>query len=178
MNHLMPKARLAEFRTATTASSNQPSLVRKRGPIMHLTGPNAFKTDCAPPTSNALPEPVSAVASLLQPTSSSDTIDAETKKPRKKRSKPKIHEYPPIPLDQLKWLTIAQATRRYPAFTEKSFRHHVAQAEAYAKHPKSGLRSNGFLPCIVRPAGQRKVLIDADAFEQWLSSNQMGGNHA
>ena len=76
----------------------------------------------------------------------------------------------PLPLNQLKWLTIAQASMRYPAFSEKSLRHLQAQAEAYQRHPKAGLKSNGFINCIIRPAGQRKILIDAEKFEEWLRS--------
>ena len=176
MNHLMPKSRLAELRAATPASPNQPALVRKSGPINYLTGPNAFKTDGGLHPSNVLPEPVSAVDSLIEPTPSTGKAEALTKKPRKKRTKPKVPEYQPIPLDKLKWLTIAQAAIRFPTYSEKAYRHLVAQAEAYAKHPKSGLRSNGFLPCVVRPAGQRKILINAERFEEWLQSFAVAAN--
>lgn len=77
----------------------------------------------------------------------------------------------PIPLEQLKWLTVAQAALRYSgAFTEKSLRHWIALAEQYQKYPKSGLRSNGLIDCIARPGNARKILINAERFEQWIES--------
>lgn len=81
-----------------------------------------------------------------------------------------------VPLEKRRWLTIPQASIRFPIYSEKAFRHLVSQAEAYARHPKAGLRSNGFIGCIVRPAGQRKVLIDAVAFEGWLESFSVVSN--
>ncbi len=170
MNHPMPKASLAERSSATAVSTYLSAPIRKRGPIMYLTGPNAFKTDSEHQSSNFPPETVSAVAAFVQPSPSTDNADAETKKPRKKRSKPQGPEYQPTPLDKLEWLTIAQAAIRYPNYSEKAYRHLVAQAEAYAKYPKANLRSNGFLPCVIRPAGQRKILINAEKFEEWLKS--------
>ena len=56
--------------------------------------------------------------------------------------------------------------------TEGALRHSIWQAEAYEKVPKSGLKSNGFLAVIVRPPGQRKVLLDRVEFEKWLTSQQ------
>ncbi|MCX7164780.1 MAG: hypothetical protein NTV11_00710 [Rhodocyclales bacterium] len=80
-----------------------------------------------------------------------------------------------IPLEQRRWLTIRETSARFPCFSEKALRHLVAQAEAYANYPKAGLRSNGFIACIVRPAGQRKVIIDATKFEDWLASSAVVG---
>ncbi|MBK7646697.1 MAG: hypothetical protein IPJ12_05935 [Betaproteobacteria bacterium] len=91
------------------------------------------------------------------------------KPPRKRNKKPRI-EVQPIPLENLKWLTIAQTSLRYPAFSQKALRHLVASAEAYHRYPKAGLKSNGFIHCICRPAGQRKIVIEAEKFEQWLQS--------
>lgn len=91
------------------------------------------------------------------------------KSPRKRNKKPRI-EAQPIPLENLKWLTIAQTSLRYPAFSQKALRHLVASAEAYHRYPKAGLKSNGFIHCICRPAGQRKIVIEAEKFEQWLQS--------
>lgn len=76
-----------------------------------------------------------------------------------------------LPLEKRRWLTIKETAARFPCFSEKALRHLVAQAEAYANYPKAGLRSNGFIACIVRPAGQRKVIIDATKFEAWLASS-------
>jgi len=80
-----------------------------------------------------------------------------------------------LPLEQRRWLTIKETSARFPCFSEKALRHLVAQAEAYANYPKAGLRSNGFIACIVRPAGQRKVIIDAAKFEAWLASSAVAG---
>jgi hypothetical protein len=91
-------------------------------------------------------------------------------KPTKPRAKRKKTTDVPLQLFEVKFLTVAQTTMRYPAFTQRAIRHLVAQGEAYKKFPKAGLKSNGFAPCILRPAGKRKVLIDAEKFELWLSS--------
>ena len=56
--------------------------------------------------------------------------------------------------------------------SEGALRALIWSAEAYEKDPKPGLRSNGFLPVIVRPPHQRKVLLDRVEFEKWLTSQQ------
>ncbi|NDE05789.1 MAG: hypothetical protein EBZ89_00140 [Chloroflexi bacterium] len=56
--------------------------------------------------------------------------------------------------------------------SEGALRALIWSAEAYEKDPKPGLRSNGFLPVIVRPPNQRKVLLDRVEFEKWLTSQQ------
>ena len=81
-----------------------------------------------------------------------------------------------LPLDQRRWLTIKETAVRYPFFTEKALRHLIFSAEAYAKFPKDGLRSNGFIDCIVRPAGQRKIIIDTTKFEEWLEKGSFSGS--
>lgn len=68
----------------------------------------------------------------------------------------------------------AMAQRYSDVVSEGALRHLIWQAEAYEKDPKSGLKSNGFLSVIVRPPGQRKVLLDCVAFEQWLTSQRRG----
>ena len=74
------------------------------------------------------------------------------------------------PLEQQRWLTVKQTAARYPCFSENALRNLIFSAEAYARSPKAGLRSNGFLDCIVRPAGQRKIIIDTIKFEAWLEN--------
>ncbi len=93
-----------------------------------------------------------------------------TEPPHKRQTKPRAMDQA-VPLENLKWLTIAQTALRYPAFSEKSLRHLQTQAENYQRYPKAGLKSNGFIDCIVRPAGQRKILIDVEKFEQWLKDS-------
>jgi len=90
-------------------------------------------------------------------------------KPKNKRQKPQPKEAP-IPLEKLKYLTISQTAIRYPIYSEKALRHLQSQAENYHRFPKAGLPSNGFINCIIRPAGQRKIIIDAEKFELWLAS--------
>lgn len=107
-------------------------------------------------------------SSVEEDSSPADTVGA---RPAAK----KLHaENQGLPLEKLKWLTIAQASLRYPGFSEKSLRHLQAQAEAYQRYPKAGLKSNGFINCLVRPAGQRKILINAEKFEAWLESCSLG----
>lgn len=107
-------------------------------------------------------------------------INADTSSPataaklgRRNRTSSKVEV---IPLEQRRWLTIKETSARFPCFSEKALRHLVAQAESYANFPKAGLRSNGFISCIVRPAGQRKVIIDAAKFEAWLASSAVAGS--
>lgn len=96
-------------------------------------------------------------------------IDSRKIKSRKRRSRPALIE--PVPLLARKQLTIKEMVARYGGiYTEPALRHLVYQAEAYRRNPKVGLPSNGFLACIIRPPGMRKVLIDAEKFEQWLTS--------
>ena len=72
-----------------------------------------------------------------------------------------------------RYLPIKKMALVYSDFvSEGALRHLVWQAEAYEKAPKSGLKSNGFLAVIVRPPGQRKVLLDRVEFEKWLTSQQ------
>jgi len=101
----------------------------------------------------------------------SDVSSVETpsreKKPRTRRHGNPKAEAAPVPLENRRWLTIKNTAQRYP-YTEGALRHLVFQAEQYAKYPKSGLKSNGFSNCIVRPEGARRVLIDAEKFELWL----------
>ena len=80
-----------------------------------------------------------------------------------------------LPLDQRRWLTIKEMAVRYPFFSEKALRHLVFSAEAYSKFPKAGLKSNGFIECIIRPAGQRKIIIDTTKFEEWLERGAFSG---
>ena len=74
------------------------------------------------------------------------------------------------PLEPQRWLTVKQTAARYPCFSENALRNLIFSAEAYARCPKAGLRSNGIIDCIVRPAGQRKIIIDTIKFEAWLEN--------
>jgi hypothetical protein len=72
-----------------------------------------------------------------------------------------------------RWLTVNRMAADYKeVISEAALRHLIWNAEAYARFPRAGLPSNGFLPVIVRPPFQRKVLLDRVAFEKWLTTNQ------
>ena len=105
----------------------------------------------------------------------SDLVIAATKRRRKTLNVPKIEL---LPLEQRRWLSVKETSARFPCFSEKSLRHLIAQAEAYANFPKAGLRSNGMIECIVRPAGQRKIVIDATKLEAWLASGAVAPRSA
>jgi len=148
-------------------------LFRKRGTPIALIIQKAFDLEGNRRPGSFTFETVTPTAPPDMPRSSWP-VESNKKNVRKKRAKPPRPEEQHVPLDKLRWLTIRQASFRYPAFSEKAIRHLVAQAEAYATAPKSGLRSNGFLPCIIRPANQRKILIDANRFEEWLAAFSKG----
>lgn len=77
------------------------------------------------------------------------------------------------PAIQSRWLPVKKMASCYQdVITEQALRALIWSAEAYQKSPKSGLKSNGFLPVIVRPPNQRKVLLDRVEFEKWLTSRQ------
>lgn len=152
----------------------------RANPGTSLTNDTTSMTNSEYSTKPALtttPPSAAAAAALDSPTTVADglpqtlqTVSAPTTgTPRKRNKQARVPDLP-VPLEKLKFLTIAQAALRYPAFSEKSLRHTVAQAEAYQRYPKAGLKSNGFVDCIIRPAGQRKILIDAEKFEEWLHS--------
>lgn len=168
MTHPLPTTQqqtsIATWPSTMVATTLQCAPIRKRGAYTTLAGPKIVETSPAAYTESC----------LHQESPSTDLPSPETKKPRKRRSKPKSAEYPPVPLENLRWLTISQTAKRYQVHTEKALRHLVAQAEAYAKHPKSGLRSNGFLTCFIRPAGQRKIIVISNKYEEWLSSFSSG----
>jgi len=73
-----------------------------------------------------------------------------------------------------RWLTVTRLAEEYKeVVTEAALRHLIWNAEAYARFPRTGKPDNGFLPVIVRPPFQRKVLLDRVAFEKWLTTNQV-----
>lgn len=74
---------------------------------------------------------------------------------------------------QSRWMSVRNMAYHYQkVISEQALRSLIWEAEAYGKNPKSGLKSNGFLPVIVRPPNQRKVLLDRFEFEKWLTSRQ------
>jgi hypothetical protein len=67
----------------------------------------------------------------------------------------------PAPPVAKRYLTIRQTAQAYPAMTESALRWLRFNGDA-----------NGFNRCVL--AVGRKLLIDADAFEQWLESHRNG----
>lgn len=63
-----------------------------------------------------------------------------------------------------------EAAARYP-LTEGAFRHLIFEAEAYFRYRKEDLRSNGFAECVVRLPGKRRLFIDSEKFEQWMTAD-------
>jgi len=59
-----------------------------------------------------------------------------------------------------RYLTVHQTAQQYPAMTESSLRWLRFNGKA-----------NGFNSCVLNVG--RRVLIDADAFEQWLDSHRV-----
>jgi hypothetical protein len=72
-------------------------------------------------------------------------------------------------LMQKRWVTVKEATTLFP-YTEGALRHLIFQSEAYQKFPNALARPDGFEKCIVRPPGQRRVLIDTEQFSHWLTT--------
>lgn len=119
------------------------------------------------PTTVSTPTP-----HLEQKKGGAEIADPAPKKIRKRRVRILPELSPP---EKPKWMTIPQTAQRYPVFTEKALRHIQAQAEAFHRYPKAGLKSNGFIDCIIRPANQNRILIDTEKFEQWLGSYAVVG---
>ncbi len=90
---------------------------------------------------------------------------------REKRKSQSIEQT--IPLEKLRWITVRQASIRYPFMTEKAWRHKIAQAEAYKNFPQlARKKQDGFVDCVVRIPGQRKIVIDTEKYEQYLMNSQ------
>lgn len=72
-----------------------------------------------------------------------------------------------------RYATVKQLAVEYRGiFTEGALRNLIWHAEAHARNPKPGARTNGFLAVIHRPGGGRKVLLDRVAFTHWLSNGK------
>jgi hypothetical protein len=99
-----------------------------------------------------------------------DTPTTQKQSESKKRYRKAPAAEQPVPLDQLKFLTVRQASLRFPAFSEKAIRHIIMQACAYKNYPKAGLRSNGFAECVLRPGNGKRILIDAMRMEAWITA--------
>lgn len=70
-------------------------------------------------------------------------------------------------------LTVRQLSERFPAFSEPALRNLIFCAKPRPSS-KGIIPGNGLAPAIIRIG--RKVLIDAEQFQDWLRSQQ-GGSH-
>jgi hypothetical protein len=128
----------------------------------------AMKLAASEPTTGAIAVVEIDDKSIAIP-DASDSAEVAAKAPKSRRnSKKQKARVEPIPLESLKFLTIAQTALRYQVHTEKALYHLQAQAEAYQRYPKAGLRSTGFIECLFRPDGKRKIIINAAKYEQFL----------
>ena len=151
--------------------------VRQISRAVGFTGQSHIQTNAKPcaPVAGVSKTRSNFGKAALRDNIGSDSVIATPKRRRQTMSMPKIEL---LPLEQRRWLTVKETSARFPCFSEKSLRHLIAQAEAYAKFPKAGLRSNGMIDCIVRPVGQRKIVIDATKFETWIASGAVAPRNA
>lgn len=103
------------------------------------------------------------------PATSSDS--APTKPKRKYAPRKTDQKVEAVPLIDRKWITFKQAAALYPK-SEQAFRHLAHKSYQYLKHPKAGLRSNGFEACVVRQPGSRNVYLNAEELERWMAQGQ------
>ncbi len=134
--------------------------------------PSIFGTSTAvvPPARTSLSKQSKVLVGKANPPKATSRKVASERDPRT------FGEVDVQPLEQQRWLTVKQTAARYPCFSENALRNLIFSAEAYARSPKAGLRSNGFIDCIVRPAGQRKIVIDTIKFEAWLENSAFPGS--
>ncbi len=75
-----------------------------------------------------------------------------------------------VPLQERRWLTVKEAASLFP-YTEGAIRHLIFASEGRARY--ASLKSDGgFINCIFRPPGQRRILIDQPAFAAWIASGK------
>ena len=61
--------------------------------------------------------------------------------------------------DNKRYLTVNQMSEAYPAFTQSSLRWIIFNKD-----------TNGFSKCVIKIGS--KIIIDADAFEQWVDEQR------
>lgn len=153
MNRAIPQSRQSQFLPPVVNHSKAIPLARRTGSI---------------PTDNTNSAPL-----VVEDASTQAPEDISTAKVKRARRQNQRVEQT-IPLEKLRWITVRQASIRYPFMTEKAWRHKIAQAEAYRNYPQlSRKKQDGFIDCVVRIPGQRKIVIDTEKYELYLlASNQ------
>ena len=122
----------------------------------------------------ALVVELTALAGRLYPLTvlPATSSDSPPTKPKRKYTPRKTDQkVEAVPLIDRKWITFKQAAALYPR-SEQAFRHLAHKSYQYLKHPKAGLRSNGFEACVVRQPGSRNVYLNAEELERWMAQGQ------
>jgi hypothetical protein len=122
----------------------------------------------------ALVVELTALAGRLYPLTvlPATSSDSPPTKPKRKYTPRKTDQkVEAVPLIDRKWITFKQAAALYPK-SEQAFRHLAHKSYQYLKHPKAGLRSNGFEACVVRQPGSRNVYLNAEELERWMAQGQ------
>lgn len=95
---------------------------------------------------------------------------AKSKRPYKRKQP--VPVVTPVELKDRNWLTFKQAAALHP-LSEQAFRRLERQASQYLKDPKSGLPSNGFESCVIRIPGTRRVFLDGNQLNLWMTSGKL-----
>lgn len=103
------------------------------------------------------------------------SVDAVPKPKRKYAKRTPSAVIEPISLADRPFLTFKEAAAIYPA-SEQALRRLARSAEQYQKHPKAGLRSNGFDSCLVRHKGSRLVFLHAQKLADWWAASLRPSN--
>lgn len=122
----------------------------------------------------ALLAELAVLVAQLRPNAAHPTTgsDSQPSKPKRKYTPRKTDQkVEAVPLVDRKWITFKQAAALYPK-SEQAFRHLAHKSYQYLKHPKAGLRSNGFEACVVRQPGSRNVYLNAEELERWMAQGQ------
>jgi len=122
----------------------------------------------------ALVAELTALAGRLYPLTALPATNSESPPPKRKRKytpRKTDQKVEAVPLVDRKWITFKQAAALYPK-SEQAFRHLAHKSYQYLKHPKAGLRSNGFEACVVRQPGSRNVYLNAEELERWMAQGQ------
>jgi len=161
-NLLVARAQSIGPERAATSTVTVPAATLREGEVQHQSPAFAISAESSTPFSPPSPTEELSAAETGQ--------DSRSRSPdRKSKRKTSFQKIATPPLTERPYLTIAETATIYP-FTESALRHLVFESEAYLKRPKGGLRSEGFARCVVRPPGQRRVLIDVAELRAWLHS--------
>jgi hypothetical protein len=157
----------------TMASSPRDSRESRTSPYGEASSPED-RTPCTDQeTSSAQLTNVDQPISMASSGQSGREPATDSAAPSKARSKRKTAAPGPAPLsiNEKPVLTIPEAAS-LGAHSPGALRHLIFNSEAWSRYPDGKYRrSMGFDRCIIRPPGQRRVLIDRVKYLHWLNSN-------